>query len=65
MRNNAAMSLWLVFVLSLLVCGYDFYAAVRGRGHNIVGWVLGAVMAIIALGALRKLMRKDYSNTWW
>jgi hypothetical protein len=54
-----------VLILSLLVCGYDFYAAVRGGGHNVIAWLLGGIMAIIALGALRKLIRNDYSNSWW
>lgn len=54
-----------VLVLSLLVCGYDFYAAIRAQGHNVVAWLLGAIMALIALGALRKLVRNDYSNSWW
>lgn len=65
MRSNSAGTLWLIFVLALLVCAYDVFAAVRGQGHNIVAWVLAAIMAIIALGALRKLLRKDYSNSWW
>lgn len=65
MRSNSPMSLWLIFVLALLVCGYDVFAAMRGQGHNVVAWVLAAIMALIALGALRKILRKDYSNSWW
>jgi hypothetical protein len=55
----------LIFVLSVLVCGYDVYAAVLSNGHNIVAWILAAMMAVIALSALRKLIRKEYSNSWW
>ena len=62
---NSRTFLLLILVLSVLVCGYDVYAALRGGGHNIVAWVLAALMAIIAVSALRKLIRQDYSNSWW
>ncbi len=62
---NSRNGLTLIFVLAALVCGYDAYAAVRAQGHNIVAWALAAIMALVALSALRKLIRKDYSNSWW
>jgi hypothetical protein len=62
---NARSGTILIFVLSLLVCGWDVYAAIRGQGHNYVAWILAALMAIIALGAFRKIIRNDYSNTLW
>lgn len=54
-----------IFVLSALVCGYDVYAAMRSGGHNVVAWVLAALMAFVAVSALRRIIRKDYSNSWW
>jgi uncharacterized membrane protein len=55
----------LILVLSALVCGYDVYAALRSGGRNVVAWVLAALMAFVALSALRTLIRKDYSNSRW
>jgi hypothetical protein len=62
---NARGGTILIFVLSVLVCVWDVYAALRGRGHNYVAWILAGLMALIALGALRKIIRNDYSNTLW
>jgi hypothetical protein len=62
---NSRAFLILILVLSALVCAYDVYAALRGGGHNIVAWVLAILMALIAASALRKLIRQDYSNSWW
>ena len=62
---NSRGFLLLILVLSALVCGYDVYAAVRSQGQNVVAWVLAALMGAIALSAVRKLIRKDYSNSWW
>jgi len=57
--------LFVIFVLSVVVCGYDVYAAMRSGGRNIIAWLLAAIMAFVALGALRKILRQDYSNSWW
>jgi hypothetical protein len=62
---NARSGTILIFVLSVLVCAWDVYAAVRGQGHNYVAWILAALMALVATGALRKIIRNDYSNTLW
>ncbi len=62
---NSRGGLLLIFILSALVCGYDVYAALRAHGTGIVAWVLAALMALVALSALRKLIRQDYSNSWW
>jgi predicted ABC-type exoprotein transport system permease subunit len=62
---NSRAYLVLILVLSALVCGYDVFAAVRSGGHNIVAWLLAVLMALIAASALRKLIRQDYSNSWW
>lgn len=62
---NARSGTILIFVLALLVCAWDVYAAMRGQGHNYVAWILAVVMALVAAGALRKIIRNDYSNTWW
>lgn len=62
---NARGGTILIFVLALLVCGWDVYAALRGQGHNYIAWILAVIMALVALGALRKIVRNDYSNTWW
>ena len=63
--GSSPMGLWLILVLSTLVCAYDVYAALRGRGNTILAWVLAAIMALVALGALRKIIRSDYSNSLW
>lgn len=57
MTNRNTSGAWLILVLSVLVCAYDVYAAVRGHGHNIVAWILAAIMALVALGTLRALLR--------
>lgn len=62
---NARSGTILIFVLALLVCAWDVYAAIRGEGHNYVAWVLAGIMALVALGALRKIIRNDYTNTLW
>ena len=62
---NARSGTFLILVLSVLVCGWDVYAAIRGQGHNFIAWILAALMALVAVGALRKIIRNDYSNTWW
>lgn len=62
---NGRGFLLLILVLSALVCGYDVYAAMRSGGHNVVAWVLAGLMAFVALSALRRIVRKDYSNSWW
>jgi hypothetical protein len=54
--------LLLIFLLATLVCAYDIYAALH---RAPLSWVLAALMAAISLVALRKLVRQDYSNTWW
>jgi hypothetical protein len=64
-RTNSRGGLIVILVLATLVCAYDVFAAVRTGGHNILAWVLAVIMAFIATGALRKIMRKDYSNSWW
>jgi hypothetical protein len=53
----------LIAIFATLVCGWDVYTAVRG--HNAFSWFLGALMAVIAIGAFRKLLRNDYSGSWW
>lgn len=62
---NSRGFLLIIAVLSALVCGYDVYAALRGGGKNVIAWVLAALMAFIAISSLRKLARRDYSNSWW
>ena len=47
----------LILVLSVLVCAWDVYAALRGQGHNYIAWILAAIMALVALSALRKLVK--------
>jgi hypothetical protein len=64
-QATSPSTLTVILVLALIVCAYDVFVAVRGNGHNYVAWILAAVMALVALGALRKLVRKDYSNSWW
>lgn len=54
-----------ICVLSALVCAYDIFAAIRSGGQNVIAWVLAALMAFIAISSLRKLLRNDYSNSWW
>lgn len=63
--NSGRGTLMIILVLAILVCAYDVYAALRGQGHNIVAWVLAAIMALIAIGTARKLIRRDYTNSWW
>jgi len=48
----------LILVLSILICGYDVYIAVRSGGHNILAWILAALMAIVAIATARQLMRR-------
>ena len=48
---------WLIFILSVLVCAWDVYAAMRGQGHNYIAWILAALMAIVAVSALRKIVK--------
>ena len=50
-------TLLLFFVSALVVCAFDAYSALHGRGgHVTVAWVLAGVMAIIAILILRKLL---------
>jgi hypothetical protein len=56
MNQNA-----LFFVLSLLVCAYDVYVAIRSGGHNYIAWFLAAIMAIVAIFTLRQLVRRPNS----
>lgn len=62
---NSRSFLLVIFVLSTLVCGYDVFAAVRSGGRNFIAWILAAIMAFVAFGSLRKILRQDYSNSWW
>lgn len=52
----------IIFIAATLVCGYDVFMALN---HRPLSWVLAAVMALIALLTLRKLVRQDYTSTWW
>lgn len=54
-------SLWLLFVVAVMICAWDVYAALRGQGHNVVAWALGVMMAAFAIWVLSKLMRGDSS----
>lgn len=50
-------TLLLFFVAALVVCAFDTFSALHGRGgHATVAWILAAVMAIIAVVSLRKLL---------
>ena len=62
---NPAGGLYLILILAVLVCAYDVYSAMRSGGHNPITWGLAALMALVALGTLRKIIRRDYSNTLW
>ena len=48
----------MIFVVSLLLCAYDVYVAVRSNGHNYISWFLAAIMAGVALFTLRLLVRR-------
>ena len=63
--QSSRTTMIVIFVVALLIGGYDVYVAIRGQGHNIVAWVLAAIMLLIAGSTLRKLMRGDYSGTLW
>jgi|GEM_PF-6660598 len=63
--GSGRVGLVVIFVIALIIGAYDVYAAVQGRGQKTVAWVLAAIMLLIAIGSLRKLLRRDYSNTWW
>jgi len=51
----------IIFAVSVGICAWDVYAAVRGQGNNWVAWALGAMMAVFALWILSKLIRGDAS----
>ncbi len=53
--------LLIIFAVSVLICAWDVYAALHGRGNNAVAWGLGAMMAIFAVWLLSRLIRGDYS----
>jgi hypothetical protein len=57
--NRTAMVI--IFVVAVLICAWDVYAALRGHGNNIVAWALGAMMAVFAIWILSKLIRGDSS----
>jgi len=64
MSQRSTLSIF--FIGALIVCAFDVYSAVRGQGgHSAVAWTLAGVMAVVALLALRKLLRGDYSGSWW
>jgi hypothetical protein len=51
----------IIFAVSVIICAWDVYAAVRGQGNNAVAWALGAMMAVFALWLLTKIVRGDAS----
>jgi drug/metabolite transporter superfamily protein YnfA len=53
--------MFVIFAVALIICAYDIYAAIRGQGHNIVAWVLGVMMAAVAVWVLTKILRGDTS----
>ena len=57
--TRSRTGLWIIFAVSVIICAWDVYAAVRGQGNNIVAWALGAMMAAFAIWVLSKLMRGD------
>ncbi|MHB1549717.1 MAG: hypothetical protein ACYDG0_02635 [Vulcanimicrobiaceae bacterium] len=62
---SARSKLVAIFAVSAIVGAYDTYAAIHGHGHRPIAWGLGALMIVIALLSLRKLIRRDYTNSWW
>ena len=63
--TQSRTGLFILFVISALICAWDVYAATHGRGNVWVAWVLAIVMGLFALAILRKIVRKDYTNTIW
>ncbi len=51
----------IMFAVSVVICAWDVYAAVRGHGNNWVAWALGAMMAVFAVWLLSKIVRGDAS----
>jgi len=58
---NSRTGLVIIFAVSVVICAWDVYAAVRGHGNNWVAWALGAMMAVFAVWVLSKLVRGDAS----
>jgi hypothetical protein len=54
-------SMILILCVSVLICAWDVYAAVRGHGNNYVAWALGAMMAVFSIWLLTKIVRGDSS----
>ena len=52
----------IMFVVCVLICGYDIFWALRG---SVFSWFLAALIGFVAILCLRKLIRQDYSGSWW
>jgi uncharacterized membrane protein YjgN (DUF898 family) len=60
MRTRTGLQIMLA--VSILICVWDVYYALYGRGSSLVSWALGAMMAIFAVWIATRLMRGDYSS---
>lgn len=58
---NSRTGLIIIFAVSVVICAWDVYAALRGHGNNAVAWALGAMMAAFSLWLLSKIVRGDAS----
>ena len=60
MRTRTGLQIMLA--VSILICVWDVYYALYGRGNPMVSWALGAMMAIFAVWIATRLARGDYSS---
>ncbi len=60
--SSTRRGLFIILAVSILICVWDVYYAVYGRGNATVSWMLGAMMAAFAVWITSRLIRGDYSS---
>lgn len=46
-----------IFIVSAVICAWDVYAALHGRGNNALAWVFAVIMGFIAIWSLNMIYR--------
>lgn len=59
MRTRGGLQIMLA--VSIIICVWDVYYALYGRGNSTISWALAALMGIFAIWIASRLARGDYS----
>ena len=59
MRTRAGLQIMLA--VSIIICVWDVYYALYGRGGAMISWALAVLMGAFAIWIASRLMRGDYS----